>query len=213
VVFVDYSLSPKVRYPVALEECYNSLSWIVDTDASIHHLDSTKIAVFGDSAGGNLAAALSILDKRRNGGKSRIQSQILFYPIVDANLNTESYKKFGKGCMLTTKDMEGCWDAYVPDKQVRFTHCTASPLVATIDELKDLPPALIYTAEVDVLRDEAEVYAVKLMQAGVPVLVTRVVGVIHGFLTLYPSLSIADEIYHQTVSYLQRKWDSNNLVL
>ncbi|KAI9248581.1 Alpha/beta hydrolase fold-3, partial [Phascolomyces articulosus] len=181
VVFVNYSLSPEVKYPVALNECYDALTWIVDTDPSIHHLDATKIAVAGDSAGGNLSAALAIYDKQKRGGSTKLKCQVLFYPVTDADFDTESYKQFQEGYLLTKGAMEFFWDNYT-NKEDRLIG-TAAPLQASMDELKGIAPAFLTVAEADVLRDEGEAYARKLIQADVPVIVMRALGCLHGFVS------------------------------
>lgn len=180
VVFVNYSPSPEARYPVALEEGYAVLEWIARSGGTAA-LDGTHIAVAGDSAGGNLAAALTLLAKRRNGPK--IAQQLLFYPVTDANFTTGSYERFAQGYFLTRDAMKWFWDAYAPDANTR-AESLASPLRASLSELAGLPPALVFTAEADVLRDEGEAYARKLMEAGVSVTAQRCLGLAHDFAML-----------------------------
>ncbi|GAA3072835.1 alpha/beta hydrolase [Streptosporangium carneum] len=171
-VFVDYSLSPEARFPVALGEGLAALDWVRVRGAAFG-LDASKIAV----AGGNLAAALALL------ARERLAGQVLLCPATDASSDTGSYREFAEGYFLRADGMRWCWDQYTAD-QAQRADITASPLRATRGELAGLPPALVITAEADVLRDEGEAYAVRLRSAGVPVTAVRYQGVIHGFLTL-----------------------------
>ncbi|MEU5690701.1 alpha/beta hydrolase [Actinosynnema sp. NPDC020468] len=180
VVFPDYSRSPEARYPVALEEVHAVARWVVAAGEA-HGLDASRVAVAGDSAGGNLAAALTLLAKRR--GDVVFRAQVLFYPVTDASFDTPSYREFGEGYFLRRDSMEWLWDQYLPDHRHR-AESTASPLRAALAELEGLPPALVVTAEADVLRDEGEAYADRLRAAGVPVTAVRYQGVIHDFVLL-----------------------------
>ncbi|UII33242.1 alpha/beta hydrolase [Fulvivirga ulvae] len=182
VVFVNYTPSPEALYPVANEEAYAATQWIKENGASLG-LDTSKLAVGGDSVGGNMAIAVTLMAKERRGPK--IDFQLLFYPVTDANFNTASYQQFANGHFLTLNAMIWFWNAYAPDKATRNL-ITVSPLRADIEELKDLPEALIITAENDVLRDEGEAYAKKLNAAGVKVTATRYIGTIHDFVMLNP---------------------------
>jgi acetyl esterase len=139
------------------------------------------MAVAGDSVGGNMTAAVTLLAKERGGPKLR--AQVLFYPVTDASFDDASYTQFANGPWLTRDAMKWFWDAYAPNAADR-AKITASPLRASIDELKGLPPALVITDENDVLRDEGEAYARKLTQAGVPVTSVRYNGTIHDFVML-----------------------------
>jgi acetyl esterase len=176
-VFVNYSLSPEAKYPTAIEEIYAALQWIAEHGAE-HDLDPARIAVAGDSVGGNMTAATTILAKRRNGPK--LVAQLLFYPVTDANFDTGSYEQFAAGYFLSRDGMKWFWDQYTTDPAQR-AEITASPLRASLDELAGLPPALVIVAEADVLRDEGEAYAAKLRAAGVPVTAVRYQGIIHDF--------------------------------
>lgn len=178
VVFPEYSLSPEEHYPVALEECYAATNWIAE-HGSEFGLDPKRIAVSGDSAGGNLATVVCLLAKQRGG--PRISAQALIYPATDSSFSTPSFHQFGAGYFLTAEASRWFWNQYAPDRSVD-KEPTAAPLYASLDQLKGLPPALIITAECDILRDEGEFYARKLMQAGVPVICTRYLGAIHGFM-------------------------------
>jgi len=144
-------------------------------------LDSSRMAIVGDSVGGLMATAIAMMAKERGG--PRFIFQVLFYPVTDANFDTPSYEQFAQGPWLTKPAMEWFWDNYVPNKADR-TQPLASPLRASLEQLKNLPPALIITNESDVLRDEGEAYAHKLMQAGVPVIAVRTLGMIHDCLML-----------------------------
>jgi acetyl esterase len=180
VVFPEYALSPEARYPVAIEQNYTVARWVV-TDAAAEGLDASRIAVAGDSVGGNMTAALTLMAKER--GDVPLVSQVLFYPVTDASFDTGSYHQFAEGYFLRRDAMAWFWDQYTTDPAQR-AEITASPLRASTEQLTGLPPALVITAEADVLRDEGEAYANKLRQAGVPVTAVRYQGVIHDFVML-----------------------------
>ncbi|MCP2168643.1 alpha/beta hydrolase [Goodfellowiella coeruleoviolacea] len=180
VVFPEYALSPEARYPVAVEQNYAVAQWVVNHGAE-KNLDPARVAVAGDSVGGNMTAALTLLAKQR-GDVSFVQ-QVLFYPVTSASLDTPSYHQFAEGYFLRRDVMAWFWDQYAPDTAQR-TEVTAAPLEASADQLTGLPPALVITAEADVLRDEGEAYAAKLRAAGVPVTAVRYQGVIHDFVML-----------------------------
>ncbi|MYS43951.1 alpha/beta hydrolase fold domain-containing protein [Streptomyces sp. SID5998] len=180
VVFPEYALSPEARYPVAVEQNYAVARWIVREGAA-RGLDSTRLAVAGDSVGGNMSIALTLMAKER--GDVPLVQQVLFYPVTDAAFDTESYHRFAEGYFLRRDAMQWFWDQYTTDEAER-ARITASPLRATPEQLRDLPPALVITAEADVLRDEGEAYARKLRRAGVPVTAVRYQGVIHDFVML-----------------------------
>ncbi|HKW75784.1 MAG TPA: alpha/beta hydrolase [Terriglobales bacterium] len=178
LVFVEYSLSPEERFPVALEECYAAMQWISE-NATALRLDVSRLVVAGDSAGGNLSAAVCLLAKERGG--PNILGQTLIYPATGASFDTPSFHDFGQGYYLTAEASRWFWHQYAPDRSADGDP-HACPLAASIEQLTGLPPALIITGECDVLRDEGEAYARKLMQAGVSVACTRYLGVIHGFI-------------------------------
>ncbi len=180
VVFPEYDRSPEARYPVAIEQNYAVAKWVAEHGAE-NGLDGTKIAIAGDSVGGNMTAALTLLAKQR--GDVTFRQQVLFYPVTDASFETESYQRFAEGYFLALDGMKWFWDQYTTDPAQR-AEITASPLRASLDELADLPPALVITAEADVLRDEGEAYAAKLRQAGVPVTAVRYQGIVHDFVML-----------------------------
>ncbi|MGW3465826.1 alpha/beta hydrolase, partial [Streptomyces olivaceoviridis] len=180
VVFPEYDLSPEVRYPVAIEQNFTVAKWVVEEGAS-KGLDGSRLAVAGDSVGGNMTAALTLMAKER-GGIPLVQ-QVLFYPVTDANFDTPSYHQFATGYFLRRDGMQWFWDQYTTDESER-AQITASPLRATTEQLTGLPPALVITGEADVLRDEGEAYANKLREAGVPVTAVRFQGIIHDFVML-----------------------------
>ncbi|WP_436527268.1 alpha/beta hydrolase [Actinoplanes sp. HUAS TT8] len=180
VVVVDYSRSPEARYPIAVEEVYATLEWVAVHGAG-HGLDPCRIAIAGDSSGGNLAAAVTIMAKQRSG--PILAGQVLFYPVTDASFDTDSYHQFAEGYWLRRDMMPWFWEQYAPDVPAR-AEITASPLRATTGQLAGLPPALVIVAEADVLRDEGEAYAAKLRAAGVPVTAVRYQGTIHDFVML-----------------------------
>ncbi|MED7955098.1 alpha/beta hydrolase [Streptomyces sp. BE303] len=180
VVFPEYDRAPEHRYPVALEQSWTVARWVV-TEGAAKGLDATRIAVAGDSVGGNMSAALTLLAKERGG--LPLVHQVLFYPVTDAAFDTASYHRFAEGYFLRRDGMQWFWDQYTTDEAQR-AEITASPLRATLEQLADLPPALVVTGEADVLRDEGEAYANKLRAAGVPVTAVRFQGIIHDFVML-----------------------------
>jgi acetyl esterase len=180
VIFVDYARSPEAKYPTAVEQGYEALEWVAEQGATIG-VDTSRLAVMGDSSGGNIATVVALLAKERNGPE--IALQILLYPVTDADLNTLSYRKYGNGqYWLAREGMKWFWDSYVDISQRHEP--TVSPLQASLRRLRGLPPALIITGENDVLRDEGEAYAHKLQEAGVVVVATRYLGAIHDFAML-----------------------------
>jgi acetyl esterase len=180
IVFVDYDRAPEARYPVAIEQAYAATCYAVDHSASLR-IDPSRLAVAGDSVGGNMAAALTLMAKQRRGPK--IAFQVLFYPVTDADFDTASYTRFADGPWLTKRAMQWFWDAYLPDLGAR-KQATATPLNASLEELAGLPEALVVVDENDVLRDEGEAYARKLSNAGVRVTSIRYNGTIHDFVML-----------------------------
>ncbi|MEU1020482.1 alpha/beta hydrolase [Streptomyces sp. NPDC005898] len=180
VVFPEYDLSPEARYPVAIEQNYAVAQWIVREGAA-KDLDGSRLAVAGDSVGGNMSAALTLMAKTR--GDVPLVQQVLFYPVTDAAFDTGSYHQFATGYFLRRDGMQWFWDQYTTDEAER-AQITASPLRATTEQLAGLPPALVVTGEADVLRDEGEAYANKLRAAGVAVTAVRFQGVIHDFVML-----------------------------
>lgn len=173
VVSVDYALAPENPFPKPLDDCYSATSTVIG-QASSFDVDPDRVAVVGDSAGGNLAAAVSI--RSRNEGGPSIKLQVLMYPVVSPDFDTESYEQFATGHGLTRASMRWFWKQYLGDQE-------AGPLAAInkTDSLPGLPPTHIMTAEYDVLRDEGEAFARQLIAAGVPTTSKRYDGNLHGF--------------------------------
>jgi acetyl esterase len=182
VVFVEYDRSPEAQYPVAVEQAYAAAQWIT-RDGIGEGLDHTRLAVAGDSVGGNMAAALAILAKQR--GDVTFVHQSLYYPVTDAAQDTDSYREFADGPFLRAQSMAWFWDAYLPHWE-RRSEITASPLRGSLDDLAGLPEAFVIVDENDVLRDEGEAYARKLTAAGVRTTCVRYNGTIHDFMMLNP---------------------------
>jgi acetyl esterase len=182
VVFVEYDRSPEAHYPVAIEQAYATAQWITQHGLD-EGLDVTRLAVAGDSVGGNMTAALAILAKQR--GDVTFVHQSMYYPVTDAAQDTDSYREFAQGPFLRAKSMAWFWDAYVPGQSER-AEITASPLRASLDELAGLPEAFVIVDENDVLRDEGEAYARRLTEAGVRTTSVRYNGIIHDFMMLNP---------------------------
>jgi acetyl esterase len=178
VVSVDYRLAPEHRYPAAPEDCYAALKWVTANAASLG-VDARRLAVGGDSAGGNLSAVVSQM--ARDKGGPAIRFQLLIYPVTDADFTRRSYVDNAEGYLLTTASMHWFWDHYAPSKPQR-AEPYASPIRAA--DLSGLPPAWVCTAEFDPLRDEGEAYAKRLQQAGVSTTLTRFDGLIHGFVSM-----------------------------
>ncbi|MDQ1382490.1 MAG: acetyl esterase [Actinomycetota bacterium] len=201
VVFPEYTRSPEARYPQAIEECWTAALWVASGSAPVG-LDSSRMAIAGDSVGGNLAIALTLLAKQRGGVTFR--RQVLFYPVTDANFDNASYRQFAEGYFLRRDAMQWFWDQYAPD-EARRDEITASPLRASLDQLAGLPPALVINGEADVLRDEGEAYANKLREAGVAVTAIRYQGVIHDFVMLNAlrETHAADAAIAQAIAFLR----------
>jgi acetyl esterase len=176
VASADYRLAPEHAFPAAVDDAYAVTLWVSENAVSIG-VDPTRIAVGGDSAGGNLAAVVALMSRDRGG--PQIALQLLIYPITGDDLETPSYHEFANGYMLTREAMAWYWNQYVPDRKER-SNPYVSPLRA--NDLSGLPPALVVTAEYDVLRDEAEAYARRLAESGVAARLLRYDGLIHGFL-------------------------------
>jgi acetyl esterase len=177
VVFPEYDRSPEARYPVAIEQNYAVAQWVVEHGQE-HGLDASRFAVAGDSVGGNMTAALTLMAKERGGPE--LAAQLLFYPVTDASFDTPSYHEFAEGYYLRRDGMQWFWDQYTTDEAQR-NEITASPLRASTEQLAGLPPALVITGEADVLRDEGEAYANRLREAGVPVTAVRYQAIVHDF--------------------------------
>jgi acetyl esterase len=181
-VFVEYSVSPEAKYPTALNECYEATKWIAEHGAEVN-IDGKRLAVAGNSAGGNLAAAVAL--KAKDERTPELKFQLLLWPVTDANFETQSYNQYASSRFLTKNMMIWFWNNYIPTLETR-NEIYASPLRASLAELKGLPPALVQTAENDVLRDEGEAYARKMDEAGVEVTTVRINGMIHDYGLLNP---------------------------
>ncbi|CAB5532319.1 Lipase 2 [Pseudomonas putida] len=176
-VYVDYTPSPEAQFPTAINQAYAATRWVAENGKHIG-VDGSRLAVVGNSVGGNMAAVVAI--KAKEAGTPKLRFQALLWPVTDANFNNGSYNQFAEGHFLTRNMMQWFWDSYTTDPRQR-NDIHASPLRASLDQLKGLPPALVQTAEMDVLRDEGEAYARKLEAAGVPVTAVRYNGMIHDF--------------------------------
>jgi acetyl esterase/lipase len=176
-VYVGYTPSPEARYPTAIDQAYAASKWVGEHGKEIG-VDSSRLAVAGNSVGGNMAAVVAL--KAKEAGTPKLRFQLLLWPVTDANLETASYNQFAQGHFLTKPLMKWFWDSYTLDPKQRAERF-ASPLQASREQLKGLPPALIQTAEFDVLRDEGEAYARKLDAAGVTVTAVRYNGMIHDY--------------------------------
>lgn len=179
-VFPVYDRAPEAKYPTQIEQNYAVGKWIAQNGAE-YDLDASRLAVCGDSVGGDMAAVFALMAKER--GDVQVKRQILLYPVTDANFDTPSYLQFQDGYYLTRAGMMWFWDQYAPDPSQRQDPWV-SPLHASLDQLRDLPPTLVITDEADVLRDEGEAYAARMREAGVDVTAVRVEGMLHDFLML-----------------------------
>ncbi|WP_444940455.1 alpha/beta hydrolase [Microbulbifer sp. ZKSA004] len=176
-VYVDYTPSPEAKYPTAINQAYAATQWVAENGEKIG-VDGSRLAVAGNSVGGNMAAVVALMSKEK--GTPDLQFQLLLWPVTDANFNNASYKQFAQDHFLTRDMMKWFWDNYTTDPKQR-NEIYASPLRASKSQLVGLPPALVQTAEMDVLRDEGEAYARKLNEAGVTVTAVRYNGMIHDY--------------------------------
>jgi acetyl esterase len=184
-VFVEYTRSPEAKYPVALNECFAGAKWVAEHGAEIN-VDGKRMAVAGNSVGGNLTAAVALMAKENN---LDLKFQLLFWPVTNAYFETESYNKYATSRFLTKNMMIWFWDNYISKPEHR-NEIYASPLKASVERLKGLPPALVQVAENDVLRDEGEAYARNMDEAGVDVTLVRVEGMIHDYGLLNPIATV-----------------------
>jgi len=181
-IFLNYTRSPEARYPQAVNEIYAATKWVAQHGAEIH-VDGSRLAIVGNSVGGNMAAVTALKALENNG--PTIKGLVLFWPIVAAEFDNESYERFGKDRFLTTALMKWMYNHYTKDEAQR-QEIYASPINATLKQLKGFPPTLIQVAEADVLRDEGEAFGRKLDEAGVTVTTVRYNGMIHDFGLLNP---------------------------
>ncbi len=184
-VFVEYTRSPEAKYPVALNECFAGTKWVAEHGAEIN-VDGKRMAVAGNSVGGNLTAAVALMAKVNN---LDLKFQLLFWPVTNAYFETESYNKYATSRFLTKNMMIWFWDNYISKPEHR-NEIYASPLKASVERLNGLPPALVQVAENDVLRDEGEAYARKMDEAGVDVTLVRIDGMIHDYGLLNPIATV-----------------------
>ncbi|MET7640663.1 alpha/beta hydrolase [Streptomyces sp. NPDC005438] len=179
-VFPVYDRAPEARYPTQVEQNYAVGQWLLEHGAE-HGLDTTRVAVTGESVGGCMSTVFALMNKERGGVDLR--AQVLLYPVTNADFDTPSYHRFAEGYYLTREGMKWFWDAYTTDPAQR-AEVYASPLQASLEQLRGLPTTLVVTDEADVLRDEGERYADRLREAGVDVTSVRVAGMVHDFLLL-----------------------------
>lgn len=205
VVSVDYRLSPEHKFPAPLEDAYAAVKWIAENGETIS-VDSNRLAVGGDSAGGNLAAAVSLMAKDKNGPV--ISYQLLVYPTLNYSFDTESYLAFEEGYLLSTKDLEWFWNHYLQDEKDGINPY-ASPLLA--EDLSGLPPALIIVAEFDQLRDDGEAYGKRLKEAGIPTEITRYEGMIHNFYLMPAVFPQGKEAIEQSAKALKQEFSANRI--
>jgi acetyl esterase len=201
-IAVDYALSPEERFPAALDDAFAVTKWVAK-NAENMGVDAERLAVGGDSAGGNLAAVVAM--RCRDAGGPNLAAQVLVYPVTDlSSFETGSYEAFREGYWLSREGMQWFAEQYLGSKEDSLNP-EASPLLAK--DLKGLPPALVITAEFDPLRDEGEAYAEKLRQAGVPVVVSRYAGLVHGFLCMREMLPAGQEAVEEIAAFLRSMGD------
>ena len=205
VISVDYRLAPEHRFPAAAEDAYAVTQWVHEHAVALR-IDPKSIAIAGDSAGGNLAAVVTLMARERQGHLP--SRQVLIYPVIDAACVTPSFEQFAQGYLLTRSAMQWFWQQYAP-QQIDRDHPYASPCRAT--HFSGLPPALIITAECDVLRDEGERYSEKLLSAGVPTTLVRVEGMIHGFVHRVAVFDESMRIIHRIAEFL--RIDRNSVLI
>lgn len=203
VISVDYRLAPEYKFPAPLEDAYAAVTWIAEYGETIS-VDSARIAVGGDSAGGNLAAAISLMAKDKSGPD--ISFQLLIYPTLSNLFDTESYQAFEEGYLLSTRDLEWFWGHYLENDE-DGQNPYASPILA--EDLSGLPPALIIVAEYDQLRDEGEAYGQRLKEAGVSTEITRYDGMIHNFYLMPAVFPQGKEAIEQSAKALSRNFQQN----
>ena len=202
VLVPTYRMAPEYKYPIAVEDCYNAFSWIVEHSSELD-IDPNRVAIGGDSAGGNLTAAVSLMARDKGGPTAAFQ--LLMYPVTDYNFETESYREYAEDHYLTADAMIWFWNLYLPTPEAG-KEPYASPLRA--NDLSGLPPALVVTAECDVLRDEGEAYAARLKEAGVSANLHRAEGMIHGYIhPLGGRLPFAEEAIRHAASAIKEVFE------
>ena len=181
-VFPDYTPTPDAQFPVAINQAYAATKWVAE-NGKVIGVDGSRLAVAGNSVGGNMSTVVALMAKEKKGPK--LAFQLLLWPLIDADMSRPSYTKFAQGRFLTTATMKWMWDMYIPNPEDRKQKYV-SPINATVEELKGLPPALIQVAENDILYDEGIAYGRKLDEAGVATTVTVYTGMIHDYGMLNP---------------------------
>jgi acetyl esterase len=204
VASVDYRLAPEFTFPTAAEDACAAMRWVAEHARELG-VDARRLAVGGDSAGGNLAAVAALMARDRGGPPLALQ--VLVYPVTDCDFERPSYRENAEGCLLTADSMRYYWDLYVPNAADRVSPYV-SPLRAA--SLAGLPPALVITAEYDPLRDEGEAYARALAAAGVPVTHSRYPGMIHAFFRFTNVLDAARAAVAEVVAALQKAWGTTS---
>jgi acetyl esterase len=202
-ISVDYRLAPEHKYPAAPEDCYAATCWAVE-NASSFNADPARVAIGGDSAGGNLTAVVALMARDRKGPK--LAYQLLIYPVTDHYANSKpSYEENAEGYFLTKDAMIWFWDHYTSGED-DVQQAYASPLLA--QDLSKLPPAMVITAEYDPLRDEGELYATRLQEAGIPVTVKRYHGMIHGFVSMHTMIDGGKQALADAAAGLRAAFES-----
>jgi acetyl esterase/lipase len=201
-VFVNYTPSPEAHYPMAIDQIHAATKWVAAHGDEIN-VDGKRLAIVGNSVGGNMTAAVALMAKNKR--EPELRCQVMLWPVTDANFDTESYHEYADGYFLSRAMMMWFWDAYAPDHAQR-REIYASPLQATVDQLKGLPPALVQVAGNDVLRDEGLAYARNLDAAGVDVTVTRFENLIHdyGLLNAISQVPAVRDALHQAAEMLKK---------
>ena len=199
VVSVDYRLAPEAKYPAAADDCYAAAAWVAENGAEIG-ADGSRLAVCGDSAGGNLSAVVAQMARDRGG--PAIAAQALHVPVTDHNFDYPSYTENAEGLLLTRASMVWFWDHYLPSDEAG-QEAYASPLQAS--DLSGLAPALVQTAEYDPLRDEGEAYAAALEAAGTEVTVHRYDGVVHDPFMMFAVIPTGVECLKEAAAFINAR--------
>jgi acetyl esterase len=198
VVSVDYRLAPEHPFPAAIDDAWAATRWVAANAAQLG-IDPNRLAIGGDSAGGNLSAAVTLLAREQGGPK--LVYQVLIYPVVDYNLETQSYRDCAEGYILTREAMIWYWKLYLADVEANADDVRASPMRAR--DLGTLPPALVVTAEYDPLRDEGRAYADRLQADGSPAEYREYPGLLHGFATSAGVLDLGRQAVRETAETLR----------